>query len=261
MIIAIPTSRPDLDGSVEHKLGTAAHLLIVETDDMSFEALDGPPRSSGPGAGVAAVSLAVSKGAQALLVGHVAPHLVNAMQKQSVDVVTGVSGTAAEAVADYLASREEAGGTEKVEPQEWLAPEEWREAVHKSLRQFHSLLPRLIGVILLLGLFRGVVSRENLLSLFSGSILEDSLWGGAVGSILAGNPVNSYVIGESLLQFGVGVAGAMALMLTWVNVGVIQLPAEAAALGWRFTLLRNGIGFVVAVFMALCVGLWAGGLA
>ncbi len=82
-----------------------------------------------------------------------------------------------------------------------------------------------------------------------------------MGSILAGNPVNSYVIGESLLNFGVGVAGAMALMLTWVNVGVIQMPAEAAALGWRFTLLRNGVGFVVAVLMALCVGLWAGGLA
>ncbi len=162
MKIAIPTSRPDLDGTVEHKLGTAAHLLIVETDDMSFEALDGPPRSSGPGAGVAAVSIAVSKGAQALLVGHIAPHLVNAMQKQSIDVVTGVSGTAAEAVADYLESREEGGVNDEGDARsEGLSWEEWREAIKKSLRQFHSLLPRLVGVILLLGLSRGFVSRET----------------------------------------------------------------------------------------------------
>jgi len=261
MKIAIPSTMPDLSGTVEHKLGTAAHLLVVETDDMSFEALDGPPRSSGPGAGVQAVSLVVGMGAQVLLVGHIAPHIANALEKQGIEVVSQVSGSVAEAVADYMGARSSSSGLEYNESQagQSSARGEWGEALVRGLRQFHSLLPRLVGVILLLGLFRGFVPEQALLSLFSGSILYDSVWGVCLGSVMAGNPVNSYVIGKSLLDAGVGLAGAVALMLAWVNVGVIQMPAESAALGLRFALVRNLAGFAVAVIMSLVVLLWAGG--
>ena len=51
MKIAIPSTTSDMNGEVEQKLGTAAYLLVVETDDMSFEVMAGPPLSAGPGAG------------------------------------------------------------------------------------------------------------------------------------------------------------------------------------------------------------------
>ena len=43
MKIAIPATAPNLDAQVEHKLGTAAYLLVIDMDDMSFEAMEGPP--------------------------------------------------------------------------------------------------------------------------------------------------------------------------------------------------------------------------
>ncbi len=263
MKIAIPSTAPDLQGTVERTLGTAAYLLIVETDDMSFEAVPIPLQRSGHGAGIATVTLAVNMGARVLLVDHVAPHIAGVLENHSIEMVTGVSTTADKAVADYLKGRSQQVAASKPEnPQSdhALRNDQWGTALGTGLRQFHSLLPRLVGVILLLGLFRGFVPDQTLLSFFSGSPLQDTLLGGALGGILAGNPVNSYVIGQGLLHSGVGQAGVMALLLTWVGVGVIQLPAEAAALGRRFALVRNISAFVMAVIMAFLAAVCSGGV-
>ena len=75
MKIGIPSTMPDLNGMVENKLGNAAHLLVIETDDMSFKVQDGPSSSAGPGSGVHAVSLIVEMGAKVILVGYVAPYI------------------------------------------------------------------------------------------------------------------------------------------------------------------------------------------
>jgi predicted Fe-Mo cluster-binding NifX family protein len=245
----------------------ADHLLVVETEDMSFEAVPGPPRSSGPGAGIMAVSLVVNMGARVILVGHVAPHIADTLKKQGIDVVTQVTGTVSEAVSRYLEA-----GTKQDEadadaapatgaPMEVSSPAEtpWARALKQGLRQFYALLPRLVGVVLLLGLVRGLVSQEALFALFPGHVFLDSLWGATLGSVLAGNPVNSYVIARGLLDAGVGLAAVTALMLSWVGVGVIQMPAESAALGIRFTLVRNLAGFVMAVVLSFGVIFWPGG--
>ncbi|WP_320176155.1 NifB/NifX family molybdenum-iron cluster-binding protein [Maridesulfovibrio sp.] len=260
MKIVVPCTEPDLKGNVASKLGSADHVLIVDTDDMSFEILDGPHNASGPGSGVTIISLAVSHEAQALLVGYVAPHIVNAMKGKSIEIVTGIKGNVREAVYSYLDKCE---GRQDF-PESDLkvdAPSErelWNAAFRKGVRQFYQILPKLAGVIMLLGLFRGFVSEKTLFSLFSGSVLQDSIVGAALGSVLVGNPVNSYVIGDSLLRAGVKEAGVISLMMAWVTVGLIQLPVEVSALGTRFALLRNLCGFVMAVLMSLLVTNWGG---
>ena len=260
MKIAVPSTRADLNGKVESKLGGAAYLLLIETDDMSFEVLGGPSSSSGRGAGIIALSQVLNMGAKVVLVGHVSPRISDVLKKQCIKVVTSVSGPVNKAVADYMKLRSIDASAEHDESRidNPSAKTKWINALNKGLRQFYSFLPKLVGVIMLLGLFRGFVSEETLLSLFSQSTLHDSLWGASLGSMLAGNPVNSYVIGKSLLTAGVGLAGVTALMLAWVNVGLIQLPAEAAALGLRFALVRNVAGFVMAIMMSFVVVLWKG---
>lgn len=269
MKIAVASTRPDLEGAVASRLGTARHLLMIETDDMSFEALEGPPPSSGPGAGVMAVSLVVNMGARVILVGHVAAHIVDALKKQGIEVVTDVTGPVIEAVGDYMEACSEQGepggnGAAAVDiPQRpgasSLQDTLWADALKKGLRQFYALLPRLVGVILVLGLVRGFVSQEVLFSLFPGNMVLDSLWGGVLGSVLAGNAVNSYVIAKGLLGAGVGLSAVTALMLAWVGVGIVQLPAESAALGIRFAVVRNLAGFVMAVVLSFAVLFWPGG--
>jgi hypothetical protein len=53
------------------------------------------------------------------------------------------------------------------------------------------------------------------------------------------------------LKQGVSLFAVTALIITWVTVGLVQLPAEMAALGRRFALVRNAICFILAVPIAL----------
>ena len=256
MKIAVPSTAPDLDGLVEQRLGSARHLLIVESEDMSFLLVDSPGRS-GPGAGIAAISAAVDAGARAILAGYVAPHIADALRKQSVDVVSGFSGTVLEAVVEYTNGRSSDSPDDSKSVESGVPPS-WAESVLKGMRQLYSMIPRLIGVILLLGLFRGFVDQQTLLELLSGSFFLNAFWGAALGSILVGNPVNSYVIGDSLLNSGGGMAGSVALMMAWVTVGVIHLPLEASALGWCFALMRNLAAFVVAILLGFIFAMMGG---
>ena len=126
------------------------------------------------------------------------------------------------------------------------------------MRQLFGMLPVLSGVVLLVGLFREFLPRNLLLSIFSGRAVADAFFGSCFGGIMAGNPVNSYVIGDMLMGLGVGLSAVTALMLSWVNVGLVQLPAEMAALGPKFALLRHTAAFFLSVPIAVAIVLLVG---
>jgi len=122
---------------------------------------------------------------------------------------------------------------------------------YKSFKSFSASLPVLIGIVLLLGLFRVNVSPQWISSVFRGNFLRDVLIGSVFGSISAGNPITSYIIGAELLKEGVSLFAVTAFLVAWVTVGIIQLPAEAAILGKKFALGRNLISFFLAIFVSL----------
>jgi uncharacterized membrane protein YraQ (UPF0718 family) len=171
-----------------------------------------------------------------------------------IEVLTGLSGTVREVLEKYKRGN-------LLKPGEGEANRRSREskvdgvtfvqAVKSSASQSSTLLPVVVGVILLIGLFNTFVSKEFLIAIFSGNPGLDTLWGACFGSILAGNPINSYVIGGELLRHGVSLFAVTALIITWVTVGLVQLPAEIAALGRRFALLRNTICFILSIPIAI----------
>ena len=116
---------------------------------------------------------------------------------------------------------------------------------------FGSSLPLLLGVILLLGLFRTYISKQMIQSLFAGKSLQDTLIGAVVGSISAGNPITSYIVGGELLKEGISLFAVTAFIVTWVTVGVIQFPVEANILGKKFALARNVFSFILALLVSL----------
>ncbi|MDD9303152.1 MAG: hypothetical protein HUK40_12760 [Desulfobacter sp.] len=257
MKIAVPSTEPSLEGYLANKLGTAPYLLIIETLDMSFEVMDAPTRSSGSGASVRAVSMVMDKGAQVILVGHISPFIINGFADQGIKIVSQVSGRVDKAVKQYMETQDRPHPDSL--PETPSSQDQWMSALGMGLRQFKSFLPLVTGVVLILGLFQGFIPEQRLISLFSGTIFKDSFQGACMGSLLAGNPVNSYVIGKSLLNLGVGIAGITALMLAWVNVGLIQMPAEAKALGTGFTLVRNIAEFIMAVLLSVVIAVFPGG--
>jgi uncharacterized membrane protein YraQ (UPF0718 family) len=121
----------------------------------------------------------------------------------------------------------------------------------KACKSFSTSLPMLLGIILLMGLFQTFISSKMIAGVFSGEMVRDTFIGTLIGSISAGNPITSYIIGGELLNKGVSLFAVAAFIVAWVTVGIIQYPAEADILGKRFATLRNVLSFMLAILVAI----------
>ena len=124
------------------------------------------------------------------------------------------------------------------------------QVLQKSSLSFFSMAPLLLGVIGLVGLFQILITPAMIASLFQGNPLLDTLIGTLTGSVAAGNPIVSYLIGGELLDQGISLYAVSAFILSWVTLGLVQLPAEIEIFGSRFTLYRNILSFAFCMLIA-----------
>jgi len=124
-------------------------------------------------------------------------------------------------------------------------------AAKNILGTLMMVMPMLLSVIGLMGLFKTLVTPEMIQSVFQGSVLSDTLIGTGVGAISVGQPFLSYAIGGELLDEGVSLYAVTAFILSFVTLGLIQLPLEWSLFGTRFTLLRNILSFIFALLISI----------
>ena len=121
----------------------------------------------------------------------------------------------------------------------------------KSLKALAKAFPVLIGIVLLISISNILIPPEAYGWLFQNNKLIDAFIGGSLGSILAGNPITSYIIGGELLTQGVGLMAITAFLTSWVTVGMLQLPGEIILLGKKFAIARNIVAFFLSIFIAI----------
>jgi uncharacterized membrane protein YraQ (UPF0718 family) len=125
-----------------------------------------------------------------------------------------------------------------------------------SWETFKKIAPVLLAVFILVGLFEVFISSDfiiNFLSSFSslsGVILAD-----VIGSILAGHPSASYIIGNYLQGAGVAASIIAAFVVSWVLVNIIGISIEIKIFGRRFAFWRNFISFIAAALIGIITGL------
>ncbi len=124
-------------------------------------------------------------------------------------------------------------------------------SLRKTVSMFVSMLPILAGVILLTGLALEFLPTDKVAEWFGRSNLMDGLIGATFGSVAAGHPLTSYILGGELLKKGISLVAVTALLVSWVTVGSIQFPAEALMLGRRFALYRNLLCFGFSILIAV----------
>lgn len=135
-------------------------------------------------------------------------------------------------------------------------PARTREALQIAGRSLLKLLPLLIAVFGLVGLFKEFLPPQ-LVSRWLGesSGLLALLLSATVGAVSIGPPLAAYPLAGSLLQAGAWPPAIAAFILSWISVGVITLPFEAQIFGSRFALVRNSISFIAAMLCGLLLGL------
>lgn len=130
-----------------------------------------------------------------------------------------------------------------------------KEAFFKALKSFVSMLPLLFAVILLIGIFNAYVTKEMLVSFFISNDFVDTITGTLMGATLTGNPMVSYILGGELTDAGVSLYAVSAFILSWVTLGIVQLPAESEAFGLRFTFFKNFLTFIFTILVAFFTAL------
>ncbi|MBE9529844.1 MAG: NifB/NifX family molybdenum-iron cluster-binding protein [Proteobacteria bacterium] len=102
MKIAVSSSGRDLDSQVDPRFGRCAYFVIVETDDMSFEAFANENISLGGGAGIQSAQFVASTGAKAVITGNCGPNAVQTLSVSQVEIFVGHSGTVREVIEKYM---------------------------------------------------------------------------------------------------------------------------------------------------------------
>jgi|GEM_PF-228811 len=123
-------------------------------------------------------------------------------------------------------------------------------SIKKSGRALLSAIPIIIGMLLLTSLAIKLFPADKASQWFGQWELLDVFIGAGLGSIAAGHPLASYLLGGELLAGGVSLLAVTALIVSWVTVGFIQLPAEMLLIGKRFAIYRNVINFLLAILVA-----------
>ena len=130
------------------------------------------------------------------------------------------------------------------------------QSLKRSAVSMLYMLPMILAIVGLVGLFRSYITRQMLASAFDGNAVHDTLVGTLAGMVAVGQAIVSYILGGELLEQGVSLYAVTAFVLAWVTLGVVQLPMEASVLGVGFTWRRNLLAFLSTILVSVAtVGL------
>jgi len=121
----------------------------------------------------------------------------------------------------------------------------------KSLKSLLNALPMMFSIVFLIGLMKSFVSFESISHLFTENKFVDTAIGSLLGSFLAGNSINSYIIGKEMVVGGISLFAVTAFIISWVTVGFVQIPVEKDLLGSRFAYTRNLLSILLAIVVSL----------
>jgi len=105
MKIAITATGPTLEAAVDPRFGRCPYFLVVETDDMSFEAIDNAGQDLSQGAGIQSARLVADKGARHVLTGNCGPNAHQTLSAAGLGVIIGCAGTVREATEQFKAGQ------------------------------------------------------------------------------------------------------------------------------------------------------------
>jgi predicted Fe-Mo cluster-binding NifX family protein len=101
MKVAVSSTGNQLESLIDPRFGRCAYFLVVETDDMSFEAFDNQSVALGGGAGIQSAQFIASKGVVAVITGNCGPNAMRALSAARVKVVLRQTGTVREAAERF----------------------------------------------------------------------------------------------------------------------------------------------------------------
>ncbi len=116
--------------------------------------------------------------------------------------------------------------------------------------------PSVLAIIAVIGIIVGFIPPEWIASAIGGDKgIVGILIAAFLGAVLFIPAIIAFPLAKSLLAMGAGVTAMAAFITTLTMIGFVFLPLEIKELGKKFAILRNGLSFIVAIIIALLMGL------
>ncbi len=116
--------------------------------------------------------------------------------------------------------------------------------------------PSILTVLGIVGLTLGILTPETISNLVGAEAgFTATIVAAVLGAITLIPSLVAFPLAGSLLRSGATVMTISAFVTTLVMVGIVTAPMEIETLGKKFTLLRNGLGFLAALIIAGIMGM------
>ncbi len=130
-----------------------------------------------------------------------------------------------------------------------------KQALRVAFRSFFGMLPMVLIIVVLIGILLGFVTPQVIQNLVG----EESGWAGILTAMLIGSlmhipAIMAFPLAASLLESGAAVGTVAGFITSLTMIGAVTFPLEAREMGLKFTVLRNGLGFLFALAIALTMG-------
>ncbi len=123
-------------------------------------------------------------------------------------------------------------------------------AAKQTATTFLHMFPILFGVLALASLLNAAMPLHMITEALPMEGIFGPVVAALIGSVAAGHPLTSYVLGGEFQAAGIGLATVAAFLVSWVTVGIVQLPTEIFSLGKRFALFRCVFCFFSSIAIA-----------
>lgn len=101
MKVAVSAMGNDLNSQIDQRFGRCRYFVIVETEDMGFNAFENENAALSSSAGIQSASLVASQGVKAVLTGNCGPKAAQVLSSAGIEVFTGQEGVILAAVERF----------------------------------------------------------------------------------------------------------------------------------------------------------------
>jgi len=115
---------------------------------------------------------------------------------------------------------------------------------------FETIL-NVTGLLLLISLVLALIPDELIKSLLgNSSMFLSGLYGAMIGTVTIIPAFVAFPLANSMMESGANFVAIAAFITTLTMVGFVTLPIEIEHFGKKFAFYRNGLSFILALFIA-----------
>jgi uncharacterized membrane protein YraQ (UPF0718 family) len=131
-----------------------------------------------------------------------------------------------------------------------------RQSLAVALRSLLRIAPTILIIIVLIGILWSFLPPDKISDIVGEqSGLDGVLLVAVLGAIVHIPALLSFPLAASFLEQGASITAVAAFITTLTMIGTVTLPLEIKELGREMALLRNGISFIIAIIIALLMGM------